>query len=72
MDIEVGPARRPGHTTEIYSGPLAEADMKLEADGDLTLTLNACGINCKKSLYRYRIRLTASDIRKLSEAGVAP
>jgi hypothetical protein len=71
MDIEVGPARRPGHSTEIYSGPLAEADMKVEADGGLTLTLDACGINCKKSLYRYRFHLTASDIRKLSEAGVA-
>jgi hypothetical protein len=71
MEIEVGPARRPGHATEIYSQPLLDADLKVEADGGLTLTLDACGVNCRKSRYRYRIHLTASDKQKLA-AAVAP
>ena len=68
MDIEVGPARRPGVSSEIYRQPLKGADLDTDRDGSLTLTIDASGINCMKSLYRYKITFSADEIQMLLRA----
>jgi hypothetical protein len=60
-----GPARRLGQTTQIYDHPLTDDALTLNRDGGITVTLDA---NCQKSLYRYRIHLTASEKAKLASA----
>lgn len=66
MQIEVGPARRPGNASAIYDKPLSLEDFDVGPDGGIVLTLDALGINCQKSLYRYRFRLSAAEARKLA------
>jgi len=68
MRITVGPARRPGKVTEIYDRTLTNVDLSISADGEVTLTFEAHGVNCQKSLYRYRVHLTASEKDNLAEA----
>lgn len=54
MRIEVGPARRPGNCLGIYAKQLEEADLEVGHDGEVIVTINAIGVNCRKSLYRYK------------------
>lgn len=68
MQVVVGPARRPGGMSEIYDEPLRECDLETDADGGVTLTIDALGIRCEKSRYRYRIRLTPAEASRLADA----
>jgi hypothetical protein len=68
MQIDVGPARRAGSRSEIYSRPMMDTDFEIGSDGNLTLTIDAHGIKCTKSCYRYRIRLSADEVRDLLAA----
>jgi hypothetical protein len=68
MQIEVGPARRPGNVHAIYDEPLKEPDLETNSDGSVTMTIDALGIRCDKSRYRYRIRLSRSDANRLTQA----
>jgi hypothetical protein len=65
MHVDVGPARRSGNRTAIYDQPLKTGDCQLDGDGILTLTIDASGIKCAKSRYRYRIQLTPDEVRNL-------
>jgi hypothetical protein len=66
MRIDVGPARRPGNSFGIYDKPLEETDLEVGHDGNVVLTINASGMNCRKSLYRYKIRLNRREIDRIS------
>ena len=68
MYIEVGPARRPGSRNAIYDEPLEASKLEANPDGSVTLTVDASGIRCDKSLYRYRIRLSPSEAACLARA----
>jgi hypothetical protein len=70
MHIEVGPARRPGNCSVIYDKPLEEGDLAIGDEGEVVLTINASGVNCRKSLYRYRIRLSRREADRLARASV--
>lgn len=70
MQIEVGPARRPGNVSEIYDSPLRAEDFHVGPDGGITLTVDAFGINCQKSLYRYRLRLSAADAKRFASVAL--
>lgn len=61
MQIEVGPARRPGSATIIYDGLLHSDDVQVDPAGGFTLTIDATGIKDSKSLYRYRLRFQPSE-----------
>jgi hypothetical protein len=52
MQIEVGPARRPGMTDTIYDGPLKTDDLRVNPDGGIALTVDANGIRDGRSQYR--------------------
>jgi hypothetical protein len=52
----------------IYDRPLTAADFHIDLDRGLTFTIDASGINCTRSLYRYRIRLTSQEARDLARA----
>jgi hypothetical protein len=68
MQIEVGPARRVGRSSEIYDSPLKQDDLSHNRDGGFTLTICAAGAHCRKSLYRYQIRLTQDEAKALAKA----
>jgi hypothetical protein len=70
MHIEVGPARRPGNCSIIYDKPLEDGDLEIGHDGEVVLTIKANGVNCRKSLYRYRIRLSRREADSLGRAFV--
>lgn len=65
MHIEVGPARRPGNSFTIYDKPLEETDLEVGQNGEVVLTIRASGINCRKSLYRYKIRLSPHEAKQV-------
>jgi len=62
MRIDVGPARRLGNSSGIYDRPLEKADLEVGHDGNVVLTINASGMNCRKSLYRYKIHLSQREV----------
>jgi hypothetical protein len=68
MRIDVGPARRVGVHTAIYNEPLSEANLETLPDGDVLLTIDANGINCEKSRYRYKIRLNRLEADALARS----
>ncbi|WP_311030931.1 hypothetical protein [Mesorhizobium koreense] len=68
MQIEVGPARRPGMTDTIYEGPLKTDDLQVNPDGGIALTVDANGIRDGRSQYRYRISFTAAEAGRLAGA----
>ncbi|MGN6764941.1 MAG: hypothetical protein ACTHJQ_16715 [Rhizobiaceae bacterium] len=68
MQIEVGPARRPGISSVIYDQPLKKGDFQIDRGGDVTLTIDASGMKDERSRYRYRISFTADEAIKLAEA----
>jgi hypothetical protein len=47
-------------------------DLSVDPDGGVALTFDACGINCQKSLYRYRIHLSAAEKELLATARLQP
>lgn len=65
MQIEVGPARRPGTPSSIYNEPLTNENFRVDEKGNLLLTVDACGMNCSKSHYRYKLRLSRDEAREL-------
>jgi hypothetical protein len=65
MQVEVGPARRPGRADTIYDRPLKKDDLQVEPDGGIALTIDASGIRDGRSQYRYRISFTAAEAGKL-------
>ena len=72
MHVIVGPARRVGDTQRIYDRTLMGVDLSVDPDGGVALTFDACGINCQKSLYRYRIHLSAAEKELLATARLQP
>lgn len=70
MQIEVGPARRPGHSHEIYNQPLTKGDLTINSDGGITLTVETTGIKAPNSRYRYRLHLSPSDTERLKDCHV--
>jgi hypothetical protein len=68
MQIEVGPARRPGTPSSIYNEPLTSENFWIDGKGNVLLTVDACGMNCSKSLYRYKLRLSRDEARELLRA----
>jgi hypothetical protein len=68
MRIGVEPARRSGNCSEIYDKSLEEADLEVDHNGDVILTINASGVNCRKSRYRYRIRLSRHEVDRFGGA----
>jgi hypothetical protein len=68
MRIEVGPARRLGNSVGIYDKPLDQADLEVRHNGDVVLTVNASGVNCRKSLYRYKILLSKHEVERVGRA----
>jgi hypothetical protein len=68
MQIEVGPARRPGTPSSIYNEPLTSENFRADGKGNVFLTIDACGMNCSKSLYRYKLRLSREEARELLQA----
>ena len=70
MRIDVGPARRPGNSFGIYDKPLEETDLEVGHDGDVILTINASGVNCRKSLYRYKIHLSRHEVDRMERASI--
>jgi hypothetical protein len=65
MHIEVGPARRSGNSFTIYDKPLDETELEFGHNGEVVLTIRASGINCRKSLYRYKIRLSPHEAEQV-------
>lgn len=68
MRIEVGPARRPGNRFGIYDKSVEESELEVGQGGDVVLTVNASGINCRNSLYRYKIYLSRHDVDTVGRA----
>lgn len=68
MQIEVGPARRQGKPSSIYNEPLTVENLTIDETGDVLLTVDASGLNCNKSLYRYKLRLSQDEARELLQA----
>lgn len=68
MQIEVGPARRPGTPSSIYNEPLTNENFRLDEKGNLLLTVDASGMNCSKSHYRYKLRLSRDEAQELMKA----
>lgn len=68
MQIEVGPARRPGAQSSIYDEPLTPENFRLDEKGNVLLTVDANGINCNRSLYRYKLCLSHDEARELVKA----
>ena len=68
MQVEVGPARRPGRADTIYDRPLKKDDLQVEPDGGIALTIDASGIRDGRSQYRYRISFTADEAGRLARA----
>jgi hypothetical protein len=68
MQIEVGPARRPGTPSSIYDQPLTNKDFRVDEKGNILLTVDAYGMNCSRSLYRYKLRLSRDEARELVKA----
>jgi hypothetical protein len=68
MQIEVGPARRPGTPSSIYDQPLTNKNFRVDEKGNILLTVDAYGMNCSKSLYRYKLRLSRDEARELMKA----
>ena len=68
MQIEVGPARRPGTPSSIYDQPLTNKNFRVDEKGNILLTVDAYGMNCSKSLYRYKLRLSRDEARELVKA----
>lgn len=68
MQIEVGPARRPGTPSSIYNEPLTNENFRVDEKGNVLLTVDACGMNCSKSHYRYKLRLSRDEARELMKA----
>ena len=66
MQIEVGPARRPGITNTIYDRPLNKDDLQVDPNGGIALTIDASGIKDGRSRYRYRISFTAIEANRLA------
>ena len=64
MPIEVSPARRPGNRPTLYDKPLEETEVEVGHNGEVVLTIRASGINCRKSLYRYKIRLSPHEAER--------
>lgn len=67
MQIQVGPARRPGITSTIFDQPLAAGDLNVDLRGNITLTVDASGMKDERSRYHYRISFTADDVKRLAE-----
>jgi hypothetical protein len=65
MQIEVGPARRPGIEDTIYDRPLKKDDLQVDQNGRITLTIDVRGIRDGRSRYRYLIRFTAEEAGRL-------
>jgi hypothetical protein len=65
MQIEVGPARRPGISSVIYDQPPKKGDFQIDRGGDV---IDASGMKDERSRYRYRISATADEAIKLAEA----
>jgi hypothetical protein len=68
MQIEVGPARRPGTPSSIYNEPLTNENFRVDEKGNVLLTVDACGMNCSKSHYRYKLRLSRDEAQELMKA----
>jgi hypothetical protein len=68
MQIEVGPARRPGTPSSIYNEPLTNENFRVDEKGNVLLTVDAFGMNCTKSLYRYKLRLSHDEAQELLQA----
>jgi hypothetical protein len=68
MQIEVGPARRPGIPSSIYDQPLTNENFRVDEKGNVLLTVDARGMNCSKSHYRYKLRLSRDEARELVKA----
>lgn len=66
MQIEVGPARRPGLANTIYDRPLKEDDLQVDPSGGIALTIDAGGIRDVKSHHRYRISFTAVEAGRIA------
>ncbi len=64
MQVEVGPARRPGRADTIHDRPLKKGDLQVEPDGGIALTIDASGRD-GRSQYRYRISFTAAEAGRL-------
>jgi len=60
-----------GNTCKIYDQPLKDSDLNIDPDGGITLIIDAAGINCSKSRYRYQIRLTIREAHEFAEAALA-
>jgi hypothetical protein len=68
MQIEVGPARRPGIADTIYDRPLNKDDLQVDPNGGIAVTIDASGLRDGKSRYRYRISFTADEAGRLAGA----
>lgn len=66
MRLSAQPARKPGSPKCIYSAPLQIEDVRIDENGDVTVSIVTDDIYSKNSKQRYQITLTEAEICVLS------
>jgi hypothetical protein len=62
MRLSAQPARKSGSPKCIYSAPLQIEDVRIDENGDVTVSIVADDIYSKNSKQRYQITLTKAEI----------
>ncbi|RUX34084.1 hypothetical protein EOA23_03865 [Mesorhizobium sp. M2A.F.Ca.ET.042.01.1.1] len=66
LRLSAQPARKPGSPKCIYSAPLQIEDVRIDENGDVTVSTIADDIYSKNSTQRYQITLTEAEVSLLS------